>query len=266
MSSNEMRAELAKSAEVLDLSNIFYESPEAVDVIEDPDSKSQYGDIQRRRDAYSWFDGRMTLSMSQNLFLCSDCPKTDAQSLLVNKRLGTIFYDTIKETNSPALAVQAIKTTIARHIYYDALAAFQVAENASLTSYEEVLYPNTFHGYWAVMTIITLHILLFFLLLKSFLSTQSSFLDNVWHTVAQISESAACVHILHQANLAPDKVIEAHIVASETTYITSSTQQSGNGRDNGSKLKGIRWRELRTTKTKEPRYIMAKNGQVQALE
>lgn len=108
--------------------------------------------------------------------LCPDCPPTkDANLLVPNSRMGAIFRETIQETNLPALAVQAVKTTRQRYAYYNAMERFTMAENASLTYLEEVLHPRAFHGYWAGVAIITAHMLLFIFLLHSFLDTQFSF-------------------------------------------------------------------------------------------
>jgi uncharacterized integral membrane protein len=201
--------------------------------------------------------------------LCPDCPPTkDANLLVPNSRMGAIFRETIQETNSPALAVQAVKTTRQRYAYYNAMERFAMAENASLTYLEEVLHPRAFHGYWAVVAIITAHMLLFIFLLHSFLDTQFSFLGSVWHTVAQISESAACVHILQQANLRRDTFIATRLAAnlepSEMGLAPGQSQTTKNESFWGRVMRRPRPGKVKGLKME--RYVIGKGGQLRAVE
>lgn len=52
------------------------------------------------------------------MVLCPDCPTS------ASPELGAILYETIEETGSPALAIQAIKTAFASMIYHHQLPVF----------------------------------------------------------------------------------------------------------------------------------------------
>ncbi|KAF4990111.1 hypothetical protein FDECE_14494 [Fusarium decemcellulare] len=140
---------------------------------------------------------------SEQPVLCPDCMSN------ISPELNALFFETINETNSPALALQAIKTALASSIWQDSLPTDTKEANATLVSAVEVLYPQSKREFWAIIATIGVHSPLFLVLLNHFLRTHSSFLDNVWHTVAQVSESEACVHILEDANLVSDRAVGA---------------------------------------------------------
>jgi hypothetical protein len=80
---------------------------------------------------------------------------------------------------------------------------------ATITTFEVVRAPQQKWGLIAVMTIVAGNVLVFLIVVFFFLyATDSSFIDNAWHTIAQISQSEDVKPLLERAKLTSDKDIE----------------------------------------------------------
>lgn len=86
----------------------------------------------------------------------------------------------LKDTGSPARALQALRTTQYRMVYYDSFQAFTGPLGRAYIDYEtSALAPNSIRGYVAVVAIIVAHLGIFVLVLVVFLRhTHWSFLEN----------------------------------------------------------------------------------------
>ncbi|KAF4973429.1 hypothetical protein FSARC_254 [Fusarium sarcochroum] len=212
---------------------------------------------------YDLIESELWSILDEQPVLCPDCRSNTSPELSV------LFHETLNETNSPALALQAMKTALASSIWNDKLPTYTKKESATLLYTREVLYPQSRRGFWAVIATIAVPSLLFLVLLYHFLNTDSSFLDNVWHTVAQISESEACVHILRGANLASDITVKAKardIEASKAELTRQRSVQTITGRQ-WARLMRWPWHpNTRKTKTKMLRYTVDKGGMLQVKE
>ncbi|RMJ19318.1 hypothetical protein CDV36_001003 [Fusarium kuroshium] len=124
--------------------------------------------------------------------------------------LSQVFTDVLNTTDSPALAIQALKTLLYRLIYYDHISTFTLApDNATITTFELVRTPNGRWGLIAVLSIIFGNVLLFVIVTLLFLEVTSySFIQNAWHAVAQVSQSEEAWLLLETATLASDKDME----------------------------------------------------------
>ncbi|RTE76036.1 hypothetical protein BHE90_009520 [Fusarium euwallaceae] len=124
--------------------------------------------------------------------------------------LSQVFTDVLNTTDSPALAIQALKTLLYRLIYYDHISTFTLApDNATITTFELVRTPNGRWGLIAVLSIIFGNVLLFVIVTLLFLEVTSySFIQNAWHAVAQVSQSEEAWPLLETATLASDKDME----------------------------------------------------------
>jgi hypothetical protein len=140
-----------------------------------------------------------------------------ALSLLASVLIWQIFNDIINTTNSPALAIQALTTLVWRMAYYDHITSYSEAVNpASITTFDLVQATDRKWGFITLMTIIAGNIIIFFVITFFFLSnTESTFVENAWHTIAQISQSDEVWPILEKVILAPDQDVGRLIRAEE---------------------------------------------------
>ncbi|KAM0281290.1 hypothetical protein ACHAO9_010818 [Fusarium lateritium] len=82
-------------------------------------------------------------------------------------------------------------------------------EPATVTTFEIARAPQQIWGLIAVMVIVAGNLLAFLIVAFFFLyATDSSFVDNAWHTIAQISRSDEIKTVLERARLASDKDVD----------------------------------------------------------
>ncbi|KAF6804895.1 hypothetical protein CSOJ01_09857 [Colletotrichum sojae] len=157
-----------------------------------------------------------------------------ARPLMANRetsnvgQLGSLFYlrlfnDTIRETGSPARALQAIYFTVARVSYYNLMIAFSPntetpeAATAEIVTFEPTQVLTNRRGYWAVIGILAVFLATSAVVAVLFWSTRYSLIGNSWHAVAQISGSEELVDLLREAKLATDDEIERLIKGNSKT-------------------------------------------------
>lgn len=145
-----------------------------------------------------------------DLAICSSCDYVTSQgskAVRVSPRMWQIFNDIINTTNSPALAIQALTTLVWRIAYYDHVTSYSKAvQPARVTTFDLVHAPAQKWGFVTLMAIITGNIVIFLVMAFIFLShTESSFLENAWHTVVQLSQSDGVRPILEKATLVSDQ-------------------------------------------------------------
>ncbi|CZR49873.1 uncharacterized protein FPRO_16080 [Fusarium proliferatum ET1] len=145
-----------------------------------------------------------------NLAICSSCDSAGSENsemVTVSPLTWQIFSDIISTTNSPALAIQALTTLVWRMAYYDHITSYSEAgQPAKVTTFDLVQAPGPKWGFVALMAIVAGNIMIFLVMAFIFLShTESSFLENAWHTVAQISQSDNVRPVLESATLASDQ-------------------------------------------------------------
>ncbi|SCN92677.1 uncharacterized protein FFB20_09253 [Fusarium fujikuroi] len=93
----------------------------------------------------------------------------------------------------------------------------RAVQPAEITTFDLVQAPARKWGFVTLMAIITGNIIIFLVMAFIFLChTESSFLENAWHTVAQISQSDDVRPILEKATLASDQDIGRMIRGEET--------------------------------------------------
>ncbi|KAF6825591.1 hypothetical protein CPLU01_10169 [Colletotrichum plurivorum] len=141
---------------------------------------------------------------------CLDC------YIRLDVAIADIFYvhmlnSIINETNSPALALQAVGTAMARVMYYKYMNLYTPENNetATVTFYSPTIIPVHHRGYWAAMALLAIFLAVFAVVCFLFSSTQFSLPDNAWHTVAQISESAETSSILSRVRVKSDDEVRA---------------------------------------------------------
>ncbi|KAI1624598.1 hypothetical protein EDD37DRAFT_352246 [Exophiala viscosa] len=146
---------------------------------------------------YSWITPMVFYSLLQPLAMCAGCAGELSNFMQGSTVTSTLFTDTISATNSPALALQAVLTTMLRQAYYSFLPTFDAESNVTVSSFQPAQIPVRTRGFWAVLGITVAHFVLCLVALVGFISfTHVSSLKNAWQVMADISESPETVAIL----------------------------------------------------------------------
>ncbi|KAI8278872.1 hypothetical protein K4K60_005889 [Colletotrichum sp. SAR11_57] len=132
-------------------------------------------------------------------------------SQTVDMVYADLFNTIISETNSPARALQAVNFVMARMAYYDMLPSFTLekSEQTTIRTMKMTIVPMRYGGYLAVMGILAAFFILFIIISVLFSTTKFSLLDNAWHTIAQMSESAEISGMLSRAKDMTDAEVKA---------------------------------------------------------
>ena len=154
---------------------------------------------------YSWTINTVLSDWSNTAF-CLGC----AQGYLrqANIVMVGVFNDTLTETNSPALALQAVLTMALRMSYYDWIPLFDAESGTTMTFFESALIPIYRRGFWAVITIVSIHVVISIIAIIGFITrTQQSLLKNSWQVIAQIAKNQEVSEVLQRAEVATDSEI-----------------------------------------------------------
>lgn len=120
----------------------------------------------------------------------------------VNRALAAVFQDIIQSTGNPALAFQAMFTTLSQIAYYQALPLFFLDEMATVALSASYTMPVRWTGYATVMALLVVHAILVITAVVLFLSkTDHSLLGNAWQAVAQVSSSDTMDTMHHASNM-----------------------------------------------------------------
>ncbi|OSS46053.1 hypothetical protein B5807_08040 [Epicoccum nigrum] len=120
----------------------------------------------------------------------------------VNRALAAVFQDIIQSTGNPALAFQAMFTTMSQTAYYQALPLFFLEGAATLATSVSYTVPVRWTGYAIVMALLVVHAILVITAMVLFLSkTDHSLLGNAWQAVAQVSSSDTMDTMRYASNM-----------------------------------------------------------------
>ncbi|KAF3805336.1 hypothetical protein GCG54_00006279 [Colletotrichum gloeosporioides] len=158
-------------------------------------------------------------SESAPIMLCSSCLTTRNRSYVPLDDLHIqLFEDTLKETGSPARALQALYFTLERSVYYDKLSSYASSELADedaavaeIMTFKLTQIPKHCRGYWAVAGILAAFFAVFASAVWLYRPMRYSLPGNSWHAIAQISESAQLTELLRIARLSTDEEVEQMI-------------------------------------------------------
>jgi hypothetical protein len=110
-----------------------------------------------------------------------------ADNLSLPPVLNAIFTDIMDETGNPALAWQALMTSVLRNAYYDWLPAFTVRGDITTTHMVLRQRPVRRIGFYIVMSVLAAHIILVIVVCVWFYSaTRYTVLGDVWQVVKQL--------------------------------------------------------------------------------
>lgn len=137
-------------------------------------------------------------SVQLPLAMCLGCTNGATYLTQASTIAATLFSDTIATTNSPALALQAVWTTMLRMAYYSFLPTFDAESNITVTSFRAAQIPLRTRGFFAVLAITSAHFVLCLVALMGFVSfTRVSSLKNAWQVIADVSQNPEMAGILH---------------------------------------------------------------------
>lgn len=137
-----------------------------------------------------------------SLTLCQLCFRSESTS--IHRTLTALFQDFIMRTSNPALALQALFTTVSQMTYYSLLSEFDLAGNASVTPFITISVPQRCTGFAVVAGLVTTHFICGVLVMVLFFKKcQCSMLGQVWRCIAQVRSGDTDV-VLKQASIAND--------------------------------------------------------------
>ncbi|KAI1610864.1 hypothetical protein EDD36DRAFT_497743 [Exophiala viscosa] len=166
---------------------------------------------------YSWITPMVFYSLLQPLAMCAGCAGELSNFMQGSTVTSTLFTDTISATNSPALALQAVLTTMLRQAYYSFLPTFDAESNVTASSFQPAQIPVRTRGFWAVLGITVAHFVLCLVALVGFISfTHVSSLKNAWQVRADISESPETAAILRNVGGKTDGQVAESIEKDES--------------------------------------------------
>lgn len=111
-----------------------------------------------------------------------------SQYISVHRTHSALFQDTIQSTLNPALAFQAIYTTMSATAYYGMLPLFALENTAMVATSETLSMPVQWTCFGIVMGLVCIHAALVLAAVVLFLvNSEHSLLGNAWQAVAQVS-------------------------------------------------------------------------------
>ena len=146
--------------------------------------------------------------VSQALAFCGDCIG-DAKGTV--SLWDQLFVDTLEDTGSPALAIQAVHTAAARMSYSRWLSAFSKEGQANLTTFITVRASTRAVGYSVVMAIIGVQGVLLVIATVMFRACENTALNSAWLVTAQVSQSPGAAGILTRASTMTDADVVRHM-------------------------------------------------------
>lgn len=168
------------------------------------------------------------------LFFCPHCePFPNSLSTSVASVLhASLFENVLRDTDSPALALQAYFTSLLRLVYHTWVPSFDLKQNVTTISYVDRLAPVSVRGFWIVMAIIFLHVLVCIITTVAFFTqTHFSMLGNVWAALAQVVHSKLVQEVLQQdGTMKTDKDIKRILKEKgymERRYRASALKEDG---------------------------------------
>ena len=118
-----------------------------------------------------------------------------------------MFQDTLRATENPALALQALLTVLCQMLYYEALPKIIPGRAASTAFSSVVLVPARWSGFIGTAVILATHLAIVLIVTTAFLTyTSTSMLGNFWQGVSQVVTEET-LPILKQADRMKDKEV-----------------------------------------------------------
>jgi len=177
--------------------------------------------IQHAEDSYS----PMSHKNEYNVAFCASCQFEDEEGGSYRRTTlfwESLFSDTIAETDSPARAVQAVNTALARAAYLRWVPAFESKRTVAVSRFENARGPVRTAGFAAVMVLVALQVGLLVVAGLMFRRTRWSSLSNAWQVVAHVSSSPDVADVLARASSMSDKEVKGYVGSEERRRILES--------------------------------------------
>ncbi|KAI1417388.1 hypothetical protein F5Y13DRAFT_152690 [Hypoxylon sp. FL1857] len=157
--------------------------------------------------AWGPITGNNTIGLYKGRSLPNELVPDDAG--LPDMVLQKFFIDAMKASgNSPASSLSALLTLMSSVAYYELLPVFTEKGTAQVVTFEEVSYPQSWHGLVAVISLLGAHLLTCAVIIYIFLTrTRFTRLGNSWASVAQIY-GAGTEDIMRNNTLVSDAEVE----------------------------------------------------------
>lgn len=150
---------------------------------------------------YEWYHGLFVVSM------LSDGRPSITLKDGDGAYLADIFQHTLRATENPALALQAMLTVLSQMLYYEALPKIIPGRAASTAFSSVVLVPARWSGFIGTAVILATHLAIVLIVTTAFLTyTSTSMLGNFWQGVSQVVTEET-LPILKQADRMKDKEV-----------------------------------------------------------
>lgn len=149
-----------------------------------------------------------------------------------HESLSKVLMDTLRDTRSPAQAVQAISTVIRLMQYYNSGYRWSVTSPATYVMFEEMSIPAQTIGLSTVVAMVATHLIVMGVTLVLFVQrTKATSLGNAWQSIAQVM-SDDTLPILLQADDLKDKEVKEIIAdVGEKVEMVGVVRRRQNGRN-----------------------------------
>ncbi|KAJ4377356.1 hypothetical protein N0V83_000181 [Neocucurbitaria cava] len=130
------------------------------------------------------------------------------QAISADPALAAIFTSATKAGHSIEWALSSLLTVLSMTNYYGQQPAFDRLDNATVSFFEDVLYPRDYVGFTTLMWVLVTHFCLMAILIVLFVrNTRLTLIGNAWSAFAQVAESHDVKEHVTNANLKNDSDI-----------------------------------------------------------
>lgn len=136
------------------------------------------------KDPYTYIDPGQDTYRSKSLF-------PGLSQYTVHPAHSVVFQDTLRDTQNPAKALQALLTIVLQNTYYDKLPHFTFSAPATWSTFESANIPVGWTGLVAISALLIIHYIMIAIAVILFTKTRASLLGNFWQGVAQVASGEA---------------------------------------------------------------------------
>jgi hypothetical protein len=149
----------------------------------------------------------VTLNGAPLVTLLRRFPKHPSQIVAADPALAAIFDDALHST-SVEWALSSLITILSMTNYYGQQPAFDRLDKATVSFFENVLYPRDYLGLTILMWVLAAHIVIIAVLVVLFVQkTRLTLLGNAWSAFAQVAESREIMEHIAGASVRSDSEV-----------------------------------------------------------
>ncbi|OCL10018.1 hypothetical protein AOQ84DRAFT_402876 [Glonium stellatum] len=160
---------------------------------------------------------------------------------LPDPALSSFFIEAMGTNGSIASTMSSLLTILSGMAYYDQFPAYTKTGNATLVFFTNVLYPQSYRGFAAVVILVLIQVLIYTIITTLFVwRTKFTLLGNDWTAVAQVS-APETEEILRASTLITDKEVNINLGDKGRKHIRVGIGMHDDGERLG--ITTLRWRE-----------------------